>query len=190
MKKVLKWLDNNLEEVILATLLAVMACVMFMQICRRFLIHNTLIWPEELARDCFIYTAFFCIPMCIRRGTMLKVDILVESLPKSIRKWMIYLGDIVTLVIVVILWRYSFDVLANARKVKDVSQTMGFDMVWIYGMPVFAFGLAVFRGIQHVIRRGKIVFSGVEEQEKDEAEELIEQAREDLEQSADKQGVK
>ena len=95
-----------------------------------------------------------------------------------------------TLVIVVILWRYSFDVLANARKVKDVSQTMGFDMVWIYGMPVFAFGLAVFRGIQHVIRRGKIVFSGVEEQEKDEAEELIEQAREDLEQSADKQGVK
>ena len=43
---------------------------------------------------------------------------------------------------------------------------------------------------QHVIRRGKIVFSGVEEQEKDEAEELIEQAREDLEQSADKQGVK
>ncbi len=162
MKKVIDWLDRNLEECILAVLLATMTCVMFMQICLRFIFHNTLIWPEELARDCFIYTAFFCLPMCIRRNTLLKVDIVVEFLPEKLKNIVTYLGDVVTLLVVAFLWYSSISVLQNAIKVPDVSQTMGFDMVWIYGMPFVALGLAVLRSIEHLVRRAKEMKKGKE----------------------------
>lgn len=156
MKKVMKWLDNYLEETILSVLLAALACIMFMQICLRFLFHNTLIWPEELARDCFIYTAFFCIPLCIRRNTLLKVDIVVDFLPEKIKTIVMYIGDIVTCLIFGFLWISSWDVLKNALAVPDVSQTMGFNMVLIYGMPFFALALGMFRSVQRLIRTGKM----------------------------------
>lgn len=155
MKKILKWLDNYLEEAILSTLLAVMTCIMFLQICLRFLFHNTLIWPEELARDCFIYTAFFCIPLCIRRNTLLKVDIIVDFLPKKIKTVVLYLGDIVTFLIFGFLWINSWDVLTNSLSTPGVSQTMGFDLTWIYGMPFVALALGMFRSLQHLVRTGR-----------------------------------
>ena len=155
MKKVFKWLDLYLEEAILCVLLAAMTCVMFMQICLRFLFHNTLIWPEEFSRYCFIYTAFFCIPMCIKLNKMLKVDIVVNFIPEKIRQYVLYLGDLVSFAIWMYLWVYSWDVLRNALETPSYSQTMGFNEVIIYGMPVVALGLATFRGIQRLVREGR-----------------------------------
>lgn len=155
MKKLLKWLDSYVEEAILCVLLAAIACVMFLQICLRFIFHNTLIWPEEFCRYCFIYTAFFCIPLCVKLNKMLKVDIIVGFIPEKIRRYVLYLGDLVSFVIWTYLWVYAWDVLQTALETPSYSQTMGFNEAWIYGMPVVALGLATFRGIQRLWNEGR-----------------------------------
>lgn len=158
MKRIFCWLNKYAEEAILSVLLAAMTCVMFMQIYLRFIFHNTLIWPEEFSRYCFIYTAFFCIPLCIKLNKMLKVDIIVNFVPEKIRGYVLYLGDLVAFAIWTFLWVYSFDVLTNALENPSYSQTMGFNEAWIYGMPCVALGLATFRGIQRLIIEGKKLF--------------------------------
>lgn len=158
MKRIFCWLNKYAEEAILSVLLAAMTCVMFMQICLRFIFHNTLIWPEEFSRYCFIYTAFFCIPLCIKLNKMLKVDVIVNFVPEKIRGYVLYLGDLVAFAIWTFLWVYSFDVLTNALENPSYSQTMGFNEAWIYGMPCVALGLATFRGIQRLIIEGKKLF--------------------------------
>lgn len=182
MKKVIQWIDKWAEELILSVLLGAMACVMFVQICLRFLTSHTMIWPEEFSRYCFIYIAFFCIPLCIKRATMLKVDILVGMLPGKIKDVVLYIGEIVTFLVFVYLFYFSFAVLKNAIDRPSYSQTMGFNTVIIYGMPVFAFGLSVIRGLQHLIKLAKTTFGkGEQKQELSEAEQYIKEAQEDLE---------
>ena len=166
MKKIIKWLDSNLEECILCVLLAVMTCVLFLQICLRTFTHNSLLWAEELARDCFIYSAFFCIPMCVRRNTMLKVDIIVASFPEKIRKYLIFAGDVITTALWLYLWYFAYNVLNTAIAAPTYSSTMGFNLAWIYGMPFVAFALAAFRGVQRLIRTGKEVFGSGAKEEK------------------------
>ena len=53
--KVLKWLDNNLEQAILLILLCGMTIVMGGQIIARYAFSASLSWSEELTRYLFIW---------------------------------------------------------------------------------------------------------------------------------------
>lgn len=152
MKKVFHWLDENFEETILAFFLAVIACLLFIQIVLRTFFSTSLSWAEEVARYCYVYIAFFCIGLCIKRNRMLKVDIIVDFFPEKSRKILKFFGDVLCLVLWCTLFYYSFYVLKSAIDKPQYSQTLGYNEVIIYGMPVFAFALAVIRGIQRLIR--------------------------------------
>ena len=58
MKKLGKWLDENLEGTILMVLLAAFSCVMMLQVIMRYAFGNALSWAEEVCRYCFVYSAF------------------------------------------------------------------------------------------------------------------------------------
>lgn len=64
--RILKWLDKNFERVLLSFLLAVISCLMMLQIIMRYLFGNALAWPEELARYCFLASAYLCMGYCIK----------------------------------------------------------------------------------------------------------------------------
>ena len=56
--KVLKWLDNNLEQAILLILLCGMTLVMGAQIIARYAFSASLSWSEEITRYMFIISGF------------------------------------------------------------------------------------------------------------------------------------
>ena len=56
--KVLKWLDNNLEQAILLILLCGMTIVMGGQIIARYAFSASLSWSEEITRYMFIISGF------------------------------------------------------------------------------------------------------------------------------------
>ena len=45
---ILKWLDKNIEEFLMVIFLALMTCVMGVQIGMRYIFNNSLVWSEEL----------------------------------------------------------------------------------------------------------------------------------------------
>ena len=50
MKKVLMWLDDNLEILLCGLLLTAITVVMSIQVIMRYLVGQALPWPEELSR--------------------------------------------------------------------------------------------------------------------------------------------
>ena len=58
MKKILKFLNDYLEETICIILMSVMTIIIFIQVIMRYVMHNSLSWSEELARYCFIWLIY------------------------------------------------------------------------------------------------------------------------------------
>ena len=65
--KILKWLDDNLEETILLVLLVIMTGLMGIQIISRYIFNASLSWSEELTRYLFIWSGFISISYCIKK---------------------------------------------------------------------------------------------------------------------------
>jgi len=151
MKRVVNWIDRYIEEVILCVLLFALTSVMFMQIVLRYVFSSTLAWPEEFCRYCFIYTAFFAIPFCIKRHSMLCVDIIVNFFPKKIKRLFDTAAELISLVLWSFLWYHSWFVLVEAVKNTSYSTTMNMPLYWIYGMPFVALFFAVARQVQRII---------------------------------------
>lgn len=150
-KKFLKWLDNDFEETILILLLVVLSFVMMLQVIMRYVFGNSLSWPEEFCRYCFIYSGFFGIAYCVRKGKVLKVDVLINALPPVIRTVMNTVGEILSLALYVYFFYYSFEALAAATKSGAVSAAMSIPTNAIYFSVVLGFGLATLRQVQMLI---------------------------------------
>ena len=76
--KLLHWLDDNLEEMLLIILLTAMTLVMGVQVFSRYILNASLSWSEELTRYLFIWSAFISISYCIKKWISIKIDQLIN----------------------------------------------------------------------------------------------------------------
>lgn len=66
--KIIRWLDDNLEEALLIALLVTMTLLMGLQVFSRYILNASLSWSEELTRYLFIWSGFLSISYCIKSG--------------------------------------------------------------------------------------------------------------------------
>ena len=93
--KAIKWLDENLEEIILIVLCGIMACIMILQVIMRYAFRSSLSWSEELTRFLFIWSAFLSISYCTRKRLNIQITMLLEALPVRIRYILMIIVDII-----------------------------------------------------------------------------------------------
>ena len=65
--KIIRWLDDNLEEALLIALLVTMTLLMGLQVFSRYILNASLSWSEELTRYLFIWSGFLSISYCIKK---------------------------------------------------------------------------------------------------------------------------
>ena len=82
MKKIVNWLDENLEEFLLGISLAAMAVIMGIQVVARYLFGASLSWSEELTRYIFIWAAFLSVSYCTKKCISIKIEQFVAFFPK------------------------------------------------------------------------------------------------------------
>lgn len=80
--KVLKWLDENLEEKIMSTALWGIVVIMGIQIIMRYVFKSSLAWSEEVSRYLFIWMVFVGISYGIKNGSHMRIDMLEHFIPK------------------------------------------------------------------------------------------------------------
>ena len=64
--KIIRWLDEHLEEYILSGLLVVIAGVMMLQVIMRYAFNASLSWAEEASRYAFVWSALVSIGYSIK----------------------------------------------------------------------------------------------------------------------------
>ena len=150
MKKVLKWLDDNLEAVLLMILLAAISIVMFLQIIMQ-IARNPLTWPEEFCRLCFVYSGFICFSYCQKRRSAIRIDVLLNVMPEKARKVIDVLGQVAMFVFYVFLFVESIGLLRITAANKGKTSALQIPLVVEYFALTLGMGLATFRSVQQFV---------------------------------------
>lgn len=150
--RLIKWLDEHLEEALLIALLIVLTCSSGIQVIMRYVFNNSLVWSEEISKYAFIWSGFFSIGYCIKKGLSIKIDVLVQFLPRVLQKVFYALGMVVLLALLTLLFRASLLIVSQAVAGGQTSPALHIPMGYIYSGPVIGFGLAVLRIVQLFVK--------------------------------------
>ena len=149
---VLKWLDEHFEEAILIALLVLISCAELIQVVFRNLpFVDALTWPEEFCRFCWVWSVFLSLPFTIRKGGMLRVNVIVDMLPQAVRKSVNIFIDFVNSVVMGVLFWYSVETVNKIRASAEASPAIMWPMWIIYSVMLAGFGLGVVRGVQMTV---------------------------------------
>lgn len=162
MKKVLKWLDENVELYLCVFLMSFMTLLIFMQVVMRYVFNNSLSWSEELARYVFIWLIYLGISYGCKLRKHIKIDAALYLFPKKVRPYVILLGDIlfVTFAIYITVTGLNYSMAQIQYNMRSPALKIPFQ--YIYMSTVVGFGLATIREIQTIIYRVKCLKSGEE----------------------------
>ena len=125
--KVVKWLDDHLEETFLVILLILISCVSLLQvIIRKIPFIPALTWAEELCRFLWIWSVFISLPYTLRKNNMLRVGVLMDLLPNALHKIVNIVVDAVNTACMGLLGYWSFFV------VRDIMASGMADVVCLH----------------------------------------------------------
>ena len=149
--KIVKWLDENFEEIIMMVLCAIMAVIMIVQVGARYVLRSSLSWSEELTRFLFIWSSFLSISYCIRKRLSIQITLLIDAFPFKIKYIIIMAVDIVCLVLYAYLTPNAYSYLMQTIANGQLSTALRLPMWVIYLAPVVGFALSVVRSLEMLI---------------------------------------
>lgn len=155
--KVLKWLDDYLEEVLLLVLLCAMTCIMGVQITARYVFSSSLSWSEEITRFMFIISGFLSASFCIKKGASVKIDQLVGMLPGKGVHYFRLISYSIQLVFFAYLIPFAWNYMMAQVESGQLSPACGIPMWIIQSSALISFALCVFRLIQKWILRVEMI---------------------------------
>ena len=190
--RLIKWLDKHAEETILVTLLIMISCVMGLQVFMRKVLNNSLSWPEEFCRYCYVWTCFITVGYTVRYGNILRVTVVADLFPKTAKKILLILINVLLLIIFSVFFVYSIDVVQTLKGIGQSSTAMGLPMYLVYLSTIIGFFLASIRTVQEIfkqIKRFNVVEKTSFELAKEAAEAEVAYAKaDDLKASQQKTG--
>lgn len=163
MKKVLAFLDENLEETIMAVLLGIISLVMMSQVIARYVFHHGFTWAEEVCRYCFVYSGLLSAGYCARKGIALKVDAIFNFFPKPVQIVIDLLGKCLIIFLYGYFFINSFGLIASTN---NYSTAMQLPMKYVYMAIPLGMGLGIIRGVQDLVKFCMTTFGKKKEEEK------------------------
>lgn len=148
MKKVLSWLNENLEEFLMVIAVILMTVIMGIQVFCRYVLGMSLSWSEELTRYIFIWAGFISVSYCTKKCISIQVEQFVTMFPKRGRTLFKLLNYTLEFVFFIYLIPFSVKYLMSAVESGQVSPACQIPMYYIQAAPLVSFLLAAIRLIQ------------------------------------------
>ena len=159
-KKVIRWLDENLESTLCMILLSTFTIVLFLQVVMRKVFNNSLSWSEELARYLFIWMVFIGISYGAKQMKHLKIDVFLKVFPKKVRPYVIIFADIIVLVFAAIVFYSAYVIVMQYHKLGATSPALKIPTWFVQSASLVGYGLTFIRQIQAIIFRIKELKAG------------------------------
>ncbi|HCX61859.1 TRAP transporter small permease [Sedimentibacter sp.] len=150
--KILKFIDDNLEKIILVILLGATSVVIGLQVFMRYVLQSSLSWSEEIARYMFVWLTYIGISYGVKADRHIKVDAAMYMFPKNIRKYVALIGDILFLAFAIIIVVTSYGVSGKIIMSGQTSPAVGLPMGLVYLAPFVGFAMVSLRLVQNIIK--------------------------------------
>jgi len=138
----MRWFDRLLFFTI-AGLLATMVADVSIQVLFRYLVRDAPTWTEELARFLFTWQIFLAAAVAFGRGSHIVVDILVATVPESLRRWLLISSNILVLAFLVVLAWQGTNMVIMTSNMKSSAMELNMGVVYA-SLPVSAAISAVY----------------------------------------------
>jgi len=145
--KVIKWLDDNLEEKLLSLILWAIVVIMFIQVIARYIFNSSLTWSEEVSRYLFIWLSFIGMSYCVKKGSHMRIDIIEQFFPK-LKNGLMVIGDVCFLGFTLYMIGPGFTVIQSLKNSGQTSPAAGIPMYIVYTVLLVDFFLVVVRLLQ------------------------------------------
>jgi len=149
----LKWLNENLEKLILSLLITAIILIILLQIVMRYLLNNSLSWTEEFCRYCYIYVMFIGMSFAIKENSNLRVDVIIEMLPLSLRKIVMLLVDLLVFMLLNLMFFSSITTVGSAYKIGNYSAGLKMPLHIVYCSVPIGFGLSILRYVESCVKK-------------------------------------
>lgn len=163
--KILRFLDQHVEEIIVVAALAVMSAVIGAQVFMRYVMHNSLSWSEELARYVFILMVYVGISYGVKRRKHICVEAFTMWMPRRAQIVIEIISDLIFMVFAVVVMYYGYKTANKIFTLGQRSPALGLQMGIVYMALPFSYALALIRLVQNVIWRVKVLTGKVKEDE-------------------------
>jgi len=121
---------QTLFSVLSGICLAVVFVVTFGQVVQRYVFQLPMPWATDVIRIFFVYSVFFGMGVGVFKKAHLNIDVLVQAIPARFKPWFDLLSNIVVLVFLGVVLRYSFSFMtANS---DQVTPYLMFPMSYVY----------------------------------------------------------
>ena len=151
MKKLLYFIDNKFEEIVLSAMMAYFVFATTMQVIARFVLKIPMPWTEETARYVQIWMTFLGCAYAAKKGTHIRVDILEGALKKN-GKYVRYLSVIIFLAFTVIMTYVGINLCRGMIAKPQYSSVLKMRMIFLYlALPV-GMALTAIRTVQKLIK--------------------------------------
>ncbi|MCD8366533.1 MAG: TRAP transporter small permease [Clostridiales bacterium] len=153
--KVLKWLDESLEEVLLILLLICMVCIMGIQVVARYCFNQSLSWSEELTQYLFVWATFISVSYCVKKRISIKIEQLLNILPEPGQTALRLFRHTIVFIFCIIMLPYCQSYLQQSIELEATSAALGIPMYYIQSAPLVGFLLLTVRVAQAWWREAK-----------------------------------
>ena len=155
MTKNLRWFTTHFEEVLCATLFAVMGIIMFVNVISRYLLKYSLAFTEELVVSFFVWLTLLGAGVAFREGSHLGFSFVTDRLPAEARRILVWVGAFLGAFLFAVLITFSIFQIKDEIGLKITSSGIGIPQWWYsVGMPLWSL-LVIFRIFQGAYRTSK-----------------------------------
>ena len=162
MKKVLHWLDQ-VEKIICVAAILIMLVVLSYQVLSRYVVKQSNIWTEELARYLYIWLVFVGVSYAEREFIHIKIDVLGKVFPKKFRPTAALIGEILLFAFAVYMVYVSIPYVQATIARGQFSQALKISMAFPYIAIPFGFALLAIRVLLNIITKKYIPADEIED---------------------------
>ncbi|KKE79627.1 TRAP transporter small permease [Bacilli bacterium] len=152
--KVIKWLDNNVEQTLLVIFSSIMVISISLQVFMR-LFGSSLGWSEELARYCFIWLIYIGISYAVKKQRHIKVDVIVLFLKDRVQVILNMIVNIIFLALAIFIIVYGAKIAILLFGWGQTSPGMSVPMGFVYLSAPVGLGLTAIRLLQQLFKQYK-----------------------------------
>lgn len=160
--KVIRWLDDNLEECLMVLLLFGIALVMILQVVSRYVFNYSMSWSDELVRYFLVWSCFLSVSFCVKKRISIKIDSLLHALPEKVKPWLRAVRHLIILIFCILMIPFAVTFIRQAVASGATSAAMQIPMYYIQSAPLVGFILLAIRSLQALIREVKAGIRGPE----------------------------
>ena len=91
----LKFILQNLEDIVAAVFISITTVLVVINIVLRYIFNSGLVWSEEVATGCFVWSVFIGAVAVFKHRGHVGVDLVVKKLPEAMRRGVTLLTDII-----------------------------------------------------------------------------------------------